>query len=454
MAVTFLSLAVDIPMADDWRSYDSGEIDSFNPEYLFRSANDTMYPVGKFLDALAQHALNGNSVAYKFLSMLTVLGTILWLQWRLLSMVFDDRFVVACSFTATLLMLQPASYWIGSNLAYHQAIPLICLLASLYLIVASEGSIKLKRPLLFSLGLVSGFTYISGAFSTLAVAVVLLVIGTTVAKQRSLVLSALALGAAGLISSCAQAWVIVVAQGGKTHRPDAPWVSPLSSDFWMYLLGKIGRSLLLPASHPGFSLAVVLAVVIATFCFAYRTWVIARSSRGQNALETGRLCIFLSLCTAISVYLTMVAAARADLGRSADTDALGVFAFGFPRLHYFWVTLLWPWLAAIILFALRGKLSRDAVHIVAGIGAVLMVCWVAASGGLNYHATFARSARTAQEGIACIQKELITSNKILCPMLAPADLTRAYNFAVATGASFVSYVPPSLRELNGGAAED
>lgn len=189
MAVTFLSLAVDIPMVDDWRSYDSGEIGSFSLEYLFRPANDTMYPVGKFLDALAQHALNGNSVAYKFLSMLTVLGTILWLQWRLLSSVFDDRFVAACSFTASLLMLQPASYWGGSNLAYHQAIPLICLLASLNMIVAVEGSMKLKMPMLFCLGLVSGFTYISGAFSTLAVAAVLLVIGTMVARQRDLVLS-------------------------------------------------------------------------------------------------------------------------------------------------------------------------------------------------------------------------------------------------------------------------
>ena len=51
----------------------------------------------------------------------------------------------------------------------------------------------------------------------------------------------------------------------------------------------------------------------------------------------------------------------------------------------------------------------------------------------------------------CLQQQLMTSDTIDFPDLYPADLSRAYAFAVASSASFVRYAPPSnkLRRSRG-----
>src|SRR5690348_150705 len=82
MAMNWLSLGVDLPFLDDFRDYFRETAGSFSIDHLFNSANDTLYPIGKILDSTAQHLLNGNSVAYQFLSMSIVLGLLLWFQWK------------------------------------------------------------------------------------------------------------------------------------------------------------------------------------------------------------------------------------------------------------------------------------------------------------------------------------------------------------------------------------
>ena len=144
MAITILYLAVDIPAWDDWRQYQQGKAGAFDLAYLFRPANDTLYPVGKMLDSAAVQALAGNAVAYKFLSMTAVLGSLLWLQWRLLRSALNDRFLVACCFAATMFMLCPDTYWDFQYMAFHQAVPLVCILTSLVVIVAMPAHDRLE----------------------------------------------------------------------------------------------------------------------------------------------------------------------------------------------------------------------------------------------------------------------------------------------------------------------
>src|SRR5215208_100720 len=76
-AIAWLRYGIDIPWFDDWRGYAAGTMNSLSPGHLFRPINDTLAPVGWVLDALAQRYLDGNSVAYQFLSMVTVLGSLL-----------------------------------------------------------------------------------------------------------------------------------------------------------------------------------------------------------------------------------------------------------------------------------------------------------------------------------------------------------------------------------------
>lgn len=173
-AISLLRFGVDMPYWDDWRQYHEGSMGRIDFSYLMAPANDTLYPVGLLLDSLAFRFLDGNTVAYQFISMTFVLGSLLIFQWRLLSICTTNKMIRACVFSLTLFMLQPDTYWGLQNMAYHQAVPLVCILAILAL---TFGNLRMRFavPGFLLLSFVSGFTYISGAFAVLSLCTCLLI---------------------------------------------------------------------------------------------------------------------------------------------------------------------------------------------------------------------------------------------------------------------------------------
>jgi len=449
MAVTILYLAVDIPAWDDWRQYQQGKAGAFDLAYLFKPANDTLYPVGKILDSVAVHALAGNAVAYKFLSMTAVLGSLLWLQWKLLRSALNDGFLVACCFASTMFMLCPDTYWDSQYMAFHQAVPLVCLLASLLVIVEGPAKTGWKMALLFGLGLIAGLTYISGAVAIMAAACGLFLLGFRWAQDRRQHLStAIALGAAGLITSCFQAWVILVAQGGKTHHPDAPWATPLTIDFWMFALGKVARSLQLPRHPVEVSFIIALLSVVAIAATAYLAW--RRRDNGQplEARDKHRVTITLCLVSAVAAYLAIVCAGRALLGREPSGEFFDAFLAAFRRFHFFWVGVLWPWVLAALLAELGRRTTKSTVHWAGATAAFTVFVWMVFSGGLNHRASVEASSLRLQRGVECLQESLLTSETIECRDLYPGEISRGYDYGVVTGASFTRNAPPTFRRHN------
>ncbi len=447
MAFNWLKWGVDLPFYDDWGSYLDSEIGSLSLSHLFKSANDTLFPVGRFLDALAQRALNGNSVAYQLISMLAVLGACLWFQWKLLRAVVRDDFLAASAFLASVFMLQPGSYWGDPNRAYHQALPVVCLLASLYVILLVRSSSFVKLPLLFVLGLISGLSYTSGAFSMLAAAIVLVAFGLILPNRPSFVSGGIALGIAGLITSSMQAWVLIVVQGGQTHRPDAPWATPLDADFWLYVMGKIARSLSLPSDMPAVSLVVVLlAIAVAAVVISRQAYRVLSRQEGDQK-EVDRLCVTLFLLAAIGTYLAMVAAGRTNLRDALIDTPLEVFVSGFPRFHFFWITLFWPWAIAALLVGARERYGRQIAALLASLLAVAIVGFGMQSGSFRHGTYFSIVNHYRADHIACLQERLLTSDRLVCPGY-PHDLTPAYAFAVGTQPSFMKYIQPALRRFN------
>lgn len=449
MAASWLRVGIDLPLLDDWRDYMSGTKGSFALDYLFLSANDTMYPFGKFLDSVAERLLDGNGIAYQLLSMVTVLGLVLWFQWLLLSELTEDRFVAACSFVATVFALQTGTYWGEQNLAYHQAIPVVCMLVAAYFVASPGRAGTAKLPILFLLGLIAGFSYISGAFPFLIGALVLIVLGFLVPGRRDLLSSGTALGLAAAITSVAQAYVILVRQGGRTHRSDAPWVTPLSPDFWLYFLGKIGRSLALPTTFPVTSLVITLLVVAAALFLIGRDLFRTIAKRDMTELAANRLIVVMYLASIVAVYLAMISASRANLDISPDASLLKKYIFGFGRFHFFWITIIWPWILAIIFSDLiRIVNARTCYAILASVSPLILII-VAISGKLNYFEYFNMvNMRLRVRGLECIQQHLLTSDQISCPTLYPADLTKGYAFAITQGSSFVRSIPPTLAKFN------
>ena len=441
-ALGWLRFGLDLPFYDDWRAYSTGQIDSLDPSYLFMGINDTMAPVGFALDAIAQRALDGNSVAYQLLSMTTVLGLLLLLQWKLLKAALGDTIQAGACFVFTLLMLQPGSYWGRENLAYHQALPLVFLLASLWLIVASPSNNRWRLPAIFGLGIVAGFTYISGAFGELAAGLgvmAMAVLTLPADRRRRIVQGAAALASAGLVTSATQFKVGVMPTMGAAHRGDARLALPYEPDFWLFYFGKIGRSLLLPEEHPVVSLALVLVACAGVLAIGF---VLLRRVRADPDGPGVRVAVvFSALAATVFVYLLLVAAGRTYLRGPEVKSALDVFVLGFSRFHFFWADLLWPWvIAAGIVLARRRRASQaPAMTVTAWLGCGAAVFLMVSAGALDHfeHHRMEASFRTAT--VTCLSAQLQKGEGIDCPEFNMADLTPAYIYATRIGASFVRY---------------
>lgn len=445
-ALVWLRYGIDLPFYDDWRAYTQGRSGSFDLGVLFTPENGTYYPVGKMLDALAQRYLDGNSVAYQFLSMIIVLGSLLALQWRLLSAAMKNRLLAASAFSFTVFMLQPGSYWGRTNLAYHQTIPLLCLLAVLALVVGSGLSRKWLVPVVAVLGLIAGLTYTSGSMPAIAAAIVLLAFAPFVDRESRyrLIWGGGALLVAGIATTILQ--LQPVFEIASSTRPNGigvqqePLTWPNDSVFWAYALGKVARSASLqnlPVAY-SFALSLMLSVALAiVFCaFVWRTL------RGRvRTLEEARLpIIYVTLVAVVFVYLCMVAAVRAKYYAPEHTDPIEAFVEGFRRFHFFWITVLWPWLAAASFsFAAeaRPKISSAQLRALAlALPPILIIA--AAFGGLFDYFAYHRQTNLlrATRQIPCLQESLRQGHGIKCDALAPINIAAGYAKALSIGASF------------------
>lgn len=443
--ISWLRFGIDIPFKDDWRDYDSGNMGSVDLRYLFKSANDTLYPVGKALDSLAYRYLDGNAVAYQFISMISVLGLLLLLQWRLLLLALNDRLMAASAFSLTLLMLQPDTYWGYQNMAYHQAIPLLASLASVYVVLRGNWRSRWGVPALLILGLISGFSYISGAFAILALSITFLLLHKLIdpTECKPLFVGGLSLLAVGLISTLAQLWVIIVVQKG-TSRPKAPMAWPSGSDFWFYMLGKVARSLMLPLEHPVFSLMLTGAILILTFALIFWTLRLLIKNKTQPLKDARPALIFVSIFSVIFVYLMLISAGRANCRPAEANTSIQIFSSGFPRFHFFWVTLLWPWVAAVSLIALGrfatyrvGNLQRKAALIMP----MVTIPFIVYAGALNHSDFFKNTMERRIDGVKCLINGLQKGKSIHCPQIRNPSLEAAFFNGKDTGASFARVIP-------------
>lgn len=449
-ALSWLRFGLDMPFWDDWRGYITRNIGSFKFSHLFQASCDTMSPVGLMLDSLAQRYLDGNSIAYQFISMVSVLGLLLFFQWRLLILTTKDRLVTAAAFSLTLFMLQPHTYWGEPNLAYHQVIPLVCIMAALCVALDHSWRDFRNIPLLLLLGTIAGLSYISGAFSVLAIGIILLCLGRYILppERYQLLKGGAVLLVTGIITAIPQLWVITVVQKG-THRADAPMALPIEKDFWLFMLGKVGRALMLPTDSPNVSLAIATMVVL--IMLALIGWFgrdLAKQKR-PTLRQAGIAIMFIAVSGVIFVYLLLIAAGRTnfrppELCNSFMDTAAGIFIFAFARFHYFWVTLLWPWVFAASINVLGGSrtpLVRNAARCLTITLPVIVLPLAINAGALN-HAPFYRDLmRHRAKAIPCLTSEVQKGSGINCRQLYIVDLAAAFVYAKSIDSSFTRTIP-------------
>lgn len=446
MGLAWLKHGLDLPFFDDWRGYARGNIESLDWRYLFTPLNDTMTPIGFALDALAQRYLAGNSIAYQFLSMSLVLGGLLYMQWVLLCRYLPQRWMAATCLLLTLLMLQPGSYWGRENMAYHQALPLVALMGALCLLPLGQRKPMTAVLVGGALGLFAGFSYISGAVAALLAGGVLVLSGWLLRRWGSVnpivplpVPIGLLFG--GVTTVIAQAFAARLSKlGHGVSHGDIPLAWPSEADFWWYLAGKIARSLALQPEHAGGAMAVTAVVLGASAVVAWlalrRVW----SDRAADGSTTGTVVVLLVWVFVLGAYLAMVASARVHY-RDADIQgSIAVFQFGFERFHFFWVTLVWPWVLAMgwMLLPSRGRISRCVVP--AGVF-LWMLFAVGVQGVLAHDKRFRMETHYRLDSIACLQRGLMQTGPIRCGEFDLPDFWPAYLHGRDLGASFVRYFP-------------
>jgi len=441
--LAWLRWGTDLPYFDDWRAYDQRNARSLAPARLFEAVNNTISPIGMALEALAQCGLGGNPLPYQTLSMLGVLGGLLWMQWRLLGWVTGDARLRALLFAFCFLMLQSGSYWGEQNLAYHQALPLLALLGANCLLARAGRAGGGRWLATFALGLAAGLSYVSGAVGALVMGAGWWLLGRLLpprALAARLRAGGGALLLAGAATSALQIYLTRVAQSRQLQYMELTW--PTSADFWAYLAGKLGR-----ATGQGFAstaaeaawVALLALALLAAAGFALRG-VLAQEGPG-SARRRRFAVVFLPLGCVVAAYLVLVGLGRAGLRDPSVQGAEAVFRFGYVRFHFFWITLLLPWLAAAL--ALRLRRSGRAVGALAGVLALAgLLGW---SRGVFDVAPYYRALSEARATeIRCLARQLGSGQPVTClglGLMALPDLTRAYAYARDIRASFVRYLP-------------
>jgi hypothetical protein len=378
--------------------------------------------------------------------MIGVLGGILWLQWRLLSRSLRDGYRVALCFALTLFMLQPDSYWGYENLAYHQALPLVFILAAIEVIFLDSR--WWQGPLVLIFGLLAGFAYISGAIAALASALALCACATFIPvlkEHRGLLGKGIWYLAAGLVASIVQVKLAIVDVRSQYEGVLPALAMPYDTHFWWYFLGKIGRSLLLPAGDgwPSIASAFVMCVLVA----GVTIMVLARMRDSRLSLETASsLAIYMAIFSLVAVYVFTVSAGRAGYALHEGKIGSSIYSFAFLRFHFFWVALIWPWLAAallILLSSLEGRHRRFLDGL--GLFVVFMaVIWVVKAGGMAHMESQRVIGDHRKSAMNCLLEGVQVGGEIHCPGLRPGkstDSAGAYAYARRIDASFVRYLP-------------
>jgi hypothetical protein len=181
--------------------------------------------------------------------------------------------------------------------------------------------------------------------------------------------------------------------------------------------------------------------------------------------------VTLTLGATIFVYLMLVAAGRSSLRPSAGpAGPLEVFQFGFFRFHFFWVTLIWPWVGAALLSIVLGwKRLRSTALPPAAWGVILAVPLMAitlatATGAFDFSTFYRIWASARMETYRCLLESVQRSDGHECVIWDRMNPVGLITYARSVNASFAQYLqtvplgPPvepvfSLRDPASGSIE-
>lgn len=473
-ATVLIIYTVNLPFLDDWREFSSGKYASTNIWYLFESVNDTLFVTGKLLDSIMLRLLDGNVAVYQLVSYIFLIGTIIFSQILLLWYVTRSVPVVSTSSVAFLYIMQPDTYWGKQFIAYHQGIPLACLLLTSIAITWPKSF--LRSMFLVVLSIAGGLAYISGAVAYLAFTVALLLFSFVfepksdgrdkgISRYRS---AAYTLLPPVLITLAAQLWVIFVKQAGNIHVPGLAFTLPDQTAFWAFFLGLLGRST--GASSDPTGVVITLLVwslgAAALLTIGVRAYRVRLHGSTVESVCKRMMFVMLPLGAAVFSYLAVVTAGRAGM-RPPNMEAFSdIFAFSYVRFHFFWGAALVPWIVAawFVVTGSHNPLISKGTLFASTIIVALILVSTATRGGFGHRTYFAVMGAHRTADLNCISQQLRTSTgEVNCPVHEPLPgLRQAIETATVDGLTFArglsatntpgtTFAVREILEMDGGA---
>lgn len=132
----------------------------------------------------------------------------------------------------------------------------------------------------------------------------------------------------------------------------------------------------------------------------------------------------------------MIAASRASHGATPGAPFYDWFVRSGGRFHYFWITLLIPWVVATGVSCLK----RASGNALTAILSVALVAYAGFVGVFNYPSFYKSWTAWRQTDVNCIQEKLLTGVPLVCGGGWPSDLTDAVRNARAMDVSFTRHL--------------
>lgn len=433
--LSLVALGVDFPIEDDWTEVNRGLTGSFAPVDLFAKANDTLVPVGRALDALGVYLIGGNHVVSQAITMIATLTSICVLQFSLLRRYAASTEVLFLATVAMVFSLQARTYWGMQTLAYHQILPVVSMMLILHLILRRD----IERPVLhnlsiFVVGLLGGFAYLSGAIALLG-ATIWTVAWSFAMGDRGPRKSLPGLTAATILTLCVQIGIaLLYRQGGGNSVRGVAMATPADDAFWAFFLGLVARSVGVFDSASIWVVAGASVLVLALVWALASQVVLARRERATAQQDLAYAFGFIAAF--VFFYAVVVCAGRANLRPPTITQFRDVFALAQIRFHFFWLTLLWPWLALVVGNRFARRSSSVPLVTGAALSCLLLVALLTPFIAFDHDRYNAPAADRKAKGLACLQQKIAAGEPLYCPVVFSKDLANAVRLAKSLDIAF------------------
>lgn len=185
------------------------------------------------------------------------------------------------------------------------------------------------------------------------------------------------------------------------------------------------------------ALSLCLTVVILAITMTCVASALIKTLKTKSNPLAKHTIILISLSATLFVYLLLIAAGRTNIRSELTQAPLDIFVFGFERFHFFWVTLLWPWLALYIIQHNTNKASSNSrIKYTAALFTLLAALLIFTTPVLNHHDYYKNHMLSRLNGVKCLQTKIQDGGSLNCQDLFPHDLSQAINNAKRADASF------------------